>query len=77
MSDEKKNLSEENETESVNTTLENLEGVGQVILGEIEKVGGMLTANPTAQAEGEYNIEVGKMHMEVAEELAETESEEE
>jgi hypothetical protein len=68
---------EENEAEGTNHTKESLEAVGQIILGEIEKVGGMLTANQTAQAEGDYNIAVGKLHKEVADDLAENEEDEE
>ena len=36
--------------------------VGQMILGEIEKIGGILTADPITQAEGDYNIEAGSLH---------------
>ena len=34
-------------------------GAAQVIIGEIETIGGVLTADPTTQAEGEFNVEVG------------------
>lgn len=73
MSEEIKKEADENEEETPSHAKESLEAVGQIILGEIEKVGGILTANSTAQAEGDYNIEVGKLHKEVADELAENE----
>lgn len=63
--------------EKIDPNQENISATGQIILGEIEKIGGILTANPTAQAEGEYNIEVGKLRRETAEDLAETESDDE
>ena len=47
-------------------TKEKLEAVGQIILGEIEKIGGILTADPTTQAEGDYNLEAGSLHYENA-----------
>jgi len=56
-------MSAENEQEN-NSTVENLEAVGQIILGEVEKIGGILTGDPITQAEGEYNIEAGNLHQE-------------
>ncbi len=74
MSEEKKvaTREEESENKSDSQTVENLQAVGQIILGEIEKVGGILVADPIAQAEGDYNIEVGRQHKELSDELAET-----
>ena len=57
------------------TTRENLEAAGQIIIGEIEKIGGILTADPITQAEGDYNIEAGSLHHESAEALEEDEEE--
>ncbi len=34
-------------------------GLGQKILGEIETLAGVVNADPLAQAEGEFNVEVG------------------
>ncbi len=45
-----------------NHLTENVESVGQMILGEIEKIGGILTADPITQAEGDYNLNAGSMH---------------
>lgn len=47
-----------------NSTKEKLEGVGQEILGELEIIGGILTADPIAQAEGEFNVEAGTLRRE-------------
>lgn len=46
----------------VNHTAENLESVGQMIIGGIEQIGGILTGDPATRAEGEFNAEVGALH---------------
>jgi hypothetical protein len=51
--------------EKVNHTLENLESVGQMIVGGIEMVGGIITADGLTREEGDFNIEVGSEHQEV------------
>lgn len=38
---------------------ENITGLGQRIIGEIEELAGVINADPLAQAEGEFNVEVG------------------
>lgn len=63
MSEEKKeNIETE---EEVNHTKENLESVGQMIIGGIEMVGGIITADGITREEGDFNIEVGSEHQEV------------
>jgi hypothetical protein len=52
------------EETKISHTTENVESVGQMILGEIEKIGGILTADPITQAEGDYNLNAGSMHQE-------------
>lgn len=60
------NKKEENEQEEkVNHTIENLESVGQMIVGGIEVVGGIITADGITREEGDFNIEVGSEHQEV------------
>lgn len=61
------------ENEEQNSTKEKLEGIGQIIIGEIETIGGILTADPITQAEGEFNVEAGTRHLESSEALADTE----
>lgn len=58
---------EKNEVEDtkVNHTKENLESVGQMIIGGIEMVGGIITADGITRKEGDFNIEVGSQHQEV------------
>lgn len=51
--------------EKVNHTKENLESVGQIIIGGIEMVGGIITADGITREEGDFNIEVGSQHQEV------------
>jgi hypothetical protein len=60
MIDEKSDLEET----KVNHTTENLESVGQMIIGGIETIGGILTGDPITRAEGEFNAEVGSLHQE-------------
>ncbi len=40
---------------------ENLQSVGQMIIGGLEQIGGILTGDPTTRAEGEFNTEVGSL----------------
>lgn len=60
MTDETKEKKEKEES----SLGENLAAVGQMIIGEIETIGGILTADPTTRAEGEFNVEVGSLHQE-------------
>ena len=46
---------------------------GQIVLGEIETIGGVLSGDPLTQAEGEFNVEVGSVREEIDEELDEAE----
>ena len=48
-----------------------ISGIGQVIIGELETIGGILTADPTTQAEGEFNVEVGTIRENLEESLEE------
>ncbi len=38
---------------------DSITGLGQKIIGEIESIAGVINADPLAQAEGEFNVEVG------------------
>lgn len=66
-------MTEENKNIEENSTVEKLEGVGQIILGEVERIGGILTADPIAQAEADYVEEAGNLHVQSAEALEEEE----
>jgi len=67
-------MEQELENEENSTTerslKEKISGVGQVIIGEIETIGGVLTGDPITRAEGEFNVEVGSVRDEIEEELA-------
>ena len=60
MTEENKEIQET----QVDHTTENLESVGQMIIGGLEQIGGILTGDPTTRAEGEFNAEVGSLHQE-------------
>jgi len=60
MTEENKEL-EETET---NHGVENLESVGQMIIGGIETIGGILTGDPVTRAEGAFNLDVGEHRQE-------------
>ncbi len=47
-----------------------IKGFGQVIIGEIETLAGVVNADPLAQAEGEFNVEVGTVREELEDDLA-------
>ena len=49
----------EGETEHKSGIKKRIAGLGQVIIGEIEALAGVVNADPLAQAEGEFNVEVG------------------
>jgi uncharacterized protein YjbJ (UPF0337 family) len=57
------------ETESGNTVADNVSGIGQMIIGEIQSIGGIITGDPTTRAEGEFNVAVGEERDDVEEEL--------
>lgn len=61
MTDEKKSQKKT----KIDHTKENLEAVGQMILGSVEMVGGIITADGITREEGDFNIEVGSQHQEV------------
>lgn len=58
---EENKQSEEIET---NHTTENIESVGQMIIGGIATVGGILTGDPVTRAEGEFNLNTGENRQE-------------
>ncbi len=50
--------------ESSEAATENLLGVGQRILGNLESIGGVLTGDPATNYEGAFNANVGTLHQE-------------
>lgn len=60
-------MTEENkavETTETSHTTENLESVGQQIIGGIQTIGGILTGDPVTRAEGEFNLDAGEIRQE-------------
>lgn len=60
---------EKEEIETDSTVKENISGIGQMIIGEIESIGGILTGDPLTRAEGEFNVAVGEERDDIEEEL--------
>ena len=58
------------ETDQKHGIIDKIGGLGQAIIGEIETLAGVINADPLAQAEGEYNVEVGTIREEIEEDLA-------
>jgi hypothetical protein len=53
----------------------NITGLGQKILGEIEELAGVVNADPLAQEEGEFNVEVGTIRDDLEEQGIEKDEE--
>ena len=66
---------EENGEEREDSLKENLEAVGQMIIGGIEQVGGIITADGITREEGEYNLDAGTIHQEVNKDLTASDDE--
>ncbi|CAN5516746.1 hypothetical protein BH10ACI3_BH10ACI3_07030 [soil metagenome] len=62
------------ETEHRRTIKEGITGLGQKIIGEIETIAGVINADPLAQAEGEFNVEVGTVREDLEDSGVEEES---
>ena len=56
-------------TEEESSLKENIGGIGQMIIGEIESIGGILTGDPLTRSEGEFNVAVGEERDDVEREL--------
>jgi len=77
MQEEDQNEPTETLTETEEHPLLNkVSGLGQKIIGEIETIGGVLTGDPNTAAEGEFNVEVGKVREGLEESGADVEGDE-
>jgi len=56
---------DEGEQDQKHGLKESITGLGQKIIGEIEALAGVINADPLAQAEGEFNVEVGTVREEL------------
>ncbi|MEQ1604239.1 MAG: hypothetical protein ABL999_05165 [Pyrinomonadaceae bacterium] len=61
----------EGENEKKHGLKDSITGLGQAIIGEIETLAGVINADPLAQAEGEFNVEVGTIREGIEENLDE------
>ena len=64
------------ETTEIDHTAENLGSVGQMIIGGIEQIDGILTGDPVTRAEGEFNVAIGSEHQEANKNLTAAENRE-
>jgi len=63
-------MENENEPDEKSSHLrDKLKGAAQSIIGEIEELAGVINADPLAQAEGEFNVEVGTAREDAADVL--------
>lgn len=69
-------MTDETKKHQDSSAKEKLEGIAQVVIGEIESLGGVITGDPTTSAEGDFNVQVGTLHQESADALAETDESE-
>ena len=70
-------MTDENEERKEKSLGENLAAVGQIIVGQIETIGGVLTGDPVTRAEGDFNVEVGNLHQKSNKNLTAIENREE
>ncbi len=67
-------MNEHEENENEGGLRDKVSGFAQKVIGEIETIGAILTADPNTQAEGEFNVEVGDVREEIEEDLEKAES---
>jgi uncharacterized protein YjbJ (UPF0337 family) len=65
IAEETRNMAEIEDEREQSGLKDKLTGLGQVIIGEVETIGGVLTGDPITQAEGEFNVEVGTVREEL------------
>lgn len=73
MENEKDTEFEENRETETGGLKEDISAVGQIIMGEIQSIGGMLTGDPVTRAEGNFNADAGIIREEIKEDIAEAE----
>ena len=74
INEKEKDVQEIEETEKGGLA-EDISAVGQILVGEIESIGGMLTGDPITRAEGNFNADSGIIREEINQDIAETEEE--
>jgi hypothetical protein len=53
------------------TLTEEISNIGQIIVGELESIGGVITANPTARAEGDLRADEAIIREKITHDLSE------
>ena len=71
MQNQPKEGAPDNEQHSITSRIT---GLGQKIIGEIEALAGVVNADPLAQEEGEFNVEVGTVREELEDDAVGNES---
>lgn len=76
MENEKEIESEETQETEAGGLKEDISAVGQIIIGELESIGGMMTGDPITRAEGNFNADAGIIREEINQDIAEAEENE-
>ncbi len=64
-------MDNEAKTDKEKSTLkEEISNIGQIIVGELESIGGIITANQTARAEGDFRADEGIIREKITHDLA-------
>ena len=66
-------MENEKETPEKPTLTEEITNIGQIIIGELESIGGVITANPTARAEGDLRADEAIIREKITNDLEEAE----
>jgi hypothetical protein len=77
MINEKDKETQEIEEAETGGLAEDISAVGQIIVGEIESIGGMLTGDPITRAEGNFNADSGIIREEINQDIADAEDDKE
>lgn len=77
MENEKDTEIKEVQEEETGGLAEDISAVGQIIVGEIETIGGMLTGDPITRAEGNFNADSGIIREEINQDIADAQEDDE
>jgi hypothetical protein len=66
-------MENEKENPDKSSLTEEISNIGQIIVGELESIGGVITANPTARAEGDLRADEGIIREKITHDLSEEE----
>lgn len=65
-------MENEKENPEKHSLKEEISNIGQIIVGELESIGGIITANPTARAEGDLRADEAILREKITHDLEET-----